>query len=80
MITWPLLKRAVMFCCFLAVLLVGAKQQHGSFLQGWREKEGQAEEWGGELERGGAESVRLWGQGPEGRPCGLRLGPGPLPF
>lgn len=44
-----------MFFCFLAVLSVGAKQQHCSFyfLQDWRKKEGLAEEWGGKLKEGG---------------------------
>lgn len=36
---WPILKRAVMFfCCFLAVLSVGAKQHHCSFCAELEEK------------------------------------------
>lgn len=79
---WPILKRAGMFCCFLAVLSVGAKQQHCSFFAGLEEKRrvGRRVGWEaeGELER------------PKVSDCGDKdlkeprlasgMGPGTLPF
>lgn len=53
-ITWPILQRAVMFCCFLAVLSVGTKQQRCSFFAGLEEK-GRADwrmGWGAGKEKG----------------------------
>lgn len=69
------------FWCFLAVLSVGAKQQRCSFFAGLEEKgrAGRRVGWEAGGERRG-QSVRLWGQGPEGGLLASGIEPGTLPF
>lgn len=81
MTTWPVLKRAVMFfCCFLAVLSVGAKQQLCSFFAGLEEKgrAGRRVGWGAEGEWR-AQKCQPVGTGPEGGLLASGMWPGALP-